>query len=88
LHFHNAGTHAGGRKAQRALRRELKGQGYSKAGIKGALAAFDAQRKAGAWHDPPRPMIPDDADGIPPVWERTIRDAAIEVMRGAGAEVR
>lgn len=85
LHFHNQGTHAGGRKAQAKLRKKLRGEGYSRAGIKGVLQQLNAGRKAGAWHDPPRPMIPDDAAGIPPEWSNTIRQAATAVLSKAGA---
>lgn len=69
--------------AQKELRkraeRELKGS---------AQAAVDAAREAGGWHDPPRPLIPDDAQGIPALWNDAIQEIARDVMGALGAEER
>jgi signal recognition particle subunit SEC65 len=66
------------------VRSEAKG-----AAKKHAAAAVDEARAAGGWHDPPRPMIPDEGDTIPPTWEAQIREVAREVMKAGGAtEVR
>lgn len=88
LHFHQDGTHAQGRKYQRKLRAKLRKEGYTKQGIKGAIAAVDTARKAGGWHDPPRPLIPDEGQAIPPRWEDVIRATARDVMLKYGAEER
>lgn len=58
--------------------------------VKGAKmrADFAAEqaRSASGWHDPPRPLIPDEGDAIPDRWNATIGDTAREVMKAAGAE--
>lgn len=81
LHFHNAGTHTHGRKYQARMRKALRAEGYGRAGIKGIVKEYDvARRHAGNVHDPARPMIPDEAEGIPKPWETEIRQAAHEAM--------
>jgi hypothetical protein len=88
LHFHQDGTHAKGRKHQRKVRAKLRREGYSRAGIKGVVAQLEAGRKAGAYHDPPRPLIPGEGDPIPARWDETIRKTASEVMLKYGAVAR
>lgn len=50
--------------------------------------AAEAARTAGGWHDPPRPLIPDEGDPIPAKWIDAIRETAREVMVPLGAEER
>lgn len=58
----------------------------AKAGAKRRAAeAVEEARTAGGWHDPPRPMIPDEGDPIPVRWEMPIREAASDVMARFGA---
>lgn len=58
----------------------------AKAGAKRfADAAVSAAREAGGWHDPPRPIIPDEGDPIPVRWENPIREVARDVMAKYGA---
>lgn len=51
-----------------------------------AAQAVEEAREAGGWHDPPRPMIPDEGDPIPASWMATIQATAAEVMARHGAE--
>jgi hypothetical protein len=53
-----------------------------------ARSAVDEARTAGGWHDPPRPMIPDEGDPIPSRWEEVIRKTAAAVMLKYGATER
>lgn len=55
---------------------------------KHAAAAVEEARAAGGWHDPPRPMIPDENDAIPPTWIEVIGDAARPVLEEIGATQR
>jgi hypothetical protein len=48
--------------------------------------AIQEARTAGGWHDPPRPMIPDEGDPIPETWMTPIREIARDVMAELGAE--
>lgn len=50
--------------------------------------AAEQARAASGWHDPPRPMIPDEGDAIPDRWNDTIREVTSDVMRQYGAEER
>lgn len=50
-----------------------------------ASQAVEEARTAGGWHDPPRPMIPDEGDPIPVRWENPIRETARDVMAQLGA---
>jgi hypothetical protein len=54
----------------------------------GAAAKVEEAREAGGWHDPPRPMIPDEGAAIPATWNDTIVETATEVMARYGAEAR
>lgn len=49
-----------------------------------AFAVAEA-RTAGGWHDPPRPMIPDEGDPIPDPWVTTIVDTARPILAEIGA---
>ena len=57
--------------------------------VKGAKLHADfavAQaREAGGWHDPPRPMIPDEGDDIPNRWVQVITDTARPILAEVGA---
>lgn len=86
LHFHQDGTHTKGRKFQRAMRRSLRKEGYSARGIRGIVDQFDIGRRAGAYHDPPRPMIPEG--DIPAKWADTITSTARPILAAAGATER
>jgi hypothetical protein len=80
MHFHQEGTHGGGRKAQRRLGAALKRQGAGRGDIKAAKAELRARGMAGGFHDPPREVVPTDGEGIPAEWEKAIRTAATKVM--------
>lgn len=47
--------------------------------------AVQEARTAGGYHDPPRPMIPDEGGAIPPTWVTAIRETARAVMAKYGA---
>lgn len=49
-----------------------------------AADAVAEARAAGGWHDPPRPMIPDEGDPIPGTWDAVIVKAARDVMATYG----
>lgn len=53
-----------------------------------ASQAVEDARSAGGWHDPPRPMIPDEGDPIPASWMATIQATAAEVMARHGAVLK
>ena len=52
---------------------------------KHASRAITEARAAGGWHDPPRPMIPDEGDPIPPRWVETITETARPILAEVGA---
>lgn len=67
--------------ANKAVRAAAKGMAK-----KHAREAAEEARAAGGWHDPPRPMIPDDGDGIPRPWEDAIRVEARAVLADVCAQ--
>ncbi len=77
MHFHQDGTHSGGRKAQRQLATKLRRGGAGKGDIK---AAKEQLRASGGVHDPARPVVPTDDEGIPTAWEDALRTAATKIM--------
>jgi hypothetical protein len=82
MHFHQDGTHSGGRKAQRKLAAGLRRQGAGKGDIK---AAKEQLRASGGMHDPARPIVPTDDEGVPNAWEDALRTAATKIMAEAYA---
>ncbi len=52
---------------------------------KHAASAIAEARVAGGWHDPPRPMIPDEGDPIPSRWVETITETARPILAEIGA---
>lgn len=52
---------------------------------KHATLAIAEARTAGGWHDPPRPMIPDEGDPIPSRWIETITETARPILAEIGA---
>ena len=65
-----------------AARRAARSEAVKSVKHRASFAVQEARAKGG-WHDPPRPMIPEN--DIPPSWEKTIKDAAREVMAKYGA---
>jgi hypothetical protein len=64
-------------KAGRALRESFKAEGQ---GVKEAAASIAA---ASGVHDPKRPVIPNDAQGVPPTWGpvlESVAEAAFEAL--------
>lgn len=55
---------------------------------KAANDAVAQARAAGGWHDPPRPMIPDEGDPIPDTWTAVILATAKPIMLRLGATAR
>ena len=47
--------------------------------------AAEQARAASGWHDPPRPMIPEEGSAIPDSWDALIQATAREVMARYGA---
>ena len=88
-HFHDGGTFSGGRIAMRAVRKKLRKEGYTRKGIAGAIKQLEAGRKtAGNVHDPERPIVPRESEGIPGEWEAKVKTAAVEVMKAGGATLK
>lgn len=55
-------------------------------GVKHQVAfAVDQARAAGGWHDPPRPMIPDEGDPVPDPWVKEITETARPILAEIGA---
>jgi len=82
MHFHQDGTFSGGRKTQRRLRKKLRLEGFKGRALKAEVNARIGER---VQHDPARPIIPDDAKGIPAPWGAAIVEAAVPIMAAGGA---
>lgn len=66
--------------ARKAARKE------AVAGVKHQVAfAIETARAAGGWHDPPRPMIPDEGDPVPDPWVKEITETARPILAEVGA---
>lgn len=83
MHFHQDGTHSGGRKAARKLRRASKRQGVDI----GKALSEERARAAGGVHCPQRPIIPDSGDA-PDKWTLAIQEAAKAEMAALGADLK
>lgn len=46
--------------------------------------AIETARAAGGWHDPPRPMIPDEGDPVPDPWVKEIVDTVRPILAEVG----
>lgn len=83
MHFHNAGTKAGGKKTRKKERASLRREGYTRKAITAILKERAASR---GQRLPARPIIPSNGKGIPPAWEAAIRAGASDVMARVGAK--
>jgi hypothetical protein len=66
--------------ARKAARKEAVEQHKKRADF-----AAEEAREASGYHDPPRPMLPEENDAPPDRWESTIRETAQSIMAKYGA---